>query len=209
MSWSRTLCTPRKVCLCLRFKSRYSHESLPCHALTRRVQPLAFVYAPMSHGRPRPHPRSTRALCSISALPFSPLLPNQALVGDGFSPPRPPPHPQNAGTPSTLSTSPGESRDWNNARHSSNKGPGDEYSNLKRARTEGTVEPPPPPPPPRFRLPQVEEDRQMQQGAAAGSGAVAAKGGGQSHARRRSRGSDGGGSPTHAQAPGRLGGRRL
>ena len=157
---------------------------------------------------PVPPPADARPLFGLCPPPFSPLLPNQALVGDGFSPPRPPPHPQNAGTPSTLSTSPGESRDWNNARHSSNKGLGDEHSNLKRARTEGTLEPPPRPPPPRFRLPQSEGDRQVQQGAAAGAGAVAAKGG-QSHARRRSRGSEGGGSPAHAQAPGRLGGRRL
>lgn len=162
----------------------------------------------MFYGEPPFHPRPTRALCSVSAPLFSPLLPNQALVGDGFSPPRAPPHPQNAGTPSTLSTSPGESRDWNSARHSSNKGLGDDYSNLKRARTEGTLEPPPPPPPPRFRLPQAEGDRQVQQGAAGGAGAVAGKGG-QGHARRRSRGSEGGGSPTNAQASGRLGERRL
>lgn len=179
--------------------------------MARRVLTIAFVHASMCHGRPPFHSRPTRVLCSVSAPLSPPLVPKQALLGDGFSPPRPPPHTQNAGTPSTLSTSPGESRDWNNARHSSNKGPGDDYSNLKRARTEGTLEPPPPPPPPRFRLPQAEGDRQVQQGAVAGAGvgAVAAKGG-QSHARRRSRGSEGGGgSPSNAsaQASGRLGER--
>lgn len=132
---------------------------------------------------------------------FSPQTP----ADDGFSPPRPPSHSQNAGTPSTLSTSPGESRGWSSARPSA-QGAGDDVSGLKRARTGGVLQPPPPPPPPRFSLPRGDRDRQAPRGS--GASAVGQDVGGkgaQSHARRGSHGAEGGVSPGGNPAYGRLG----
>ncbi|CAM9499039.1 unnamed protein product [Pylaiella littoralis] len=87
----------------------------------------------------------------------------KASAGGGFSPPRPPTLSQNAGTPSTLSTSPGESRDCSNARAA--QGAGDDASDLKRARTTGALQPPPPPPPSQLPLPQAERDRHAYRGS--------------------------------------------
>ncbi|CBJ26310.1 Tousled-like protein kinase [Ectocarpus siliculosus] len=132
-----------------------------------------------------------------------------AAEADGFSPPRPPSHSQNAGTPSTLSTSPGEGGDWNSARQAS-QGAGDDGPGLKRARTGGTLQPPPPPPPPRFSLPQGEGNHQPARAPATGTGTGAVPGGakgGQFHARRGSRGAEGTSFPSNNQAPGKSGGR--
>lgn len=130
----------------------------------------------------------------------------QAPADGGFSPPRPPSHSQNAGTPSTLSTSPGESRDWNSARPSApGVGAGADTSGGKRARTGGEFQPPPPPPPPRFSLPQGERDRHVSRSSGSTLGAGGANKVGQGHARRGSRGTDGGGSPGSTQASGRAG----
>ncbi|CAM9104732.1 unnamed protein product [Ectocarpus fasciculatus] len=130
---------------------------------------------------------------------------------DSFSPPRPPSHSQNAGTPSTLSTSPGEGGDWSTARQAS-QGAGDDVPGLKRARTGGALQPPPPPPPPRFSLPQGEGSHQPPRpsGTGTGTGAGAVPGGvkgGQFHARRGSRGAEGSSYPSSNQAPGKSGTR--
>lgn len=128
----------------------------------------------------------------------------QASAGDGFSPPRPPSHSQNAGTPSTLSTSPGESRDWNSARPPA-PGAGADTFGAKRARTGGEFQPPPPPPPPRFSLPQGDRERQVSRGSGTTGGSGGASKTAQNHARRGSRDAEGGGSPGNIQASGRAG----
>lgn len=86
----------------------------------------------------------------------------QSPADGAFSPPRPPSHSQNGGTPSTLSTSPGESRNSNMAR-SSAQGTREESTGWKRARS-GTTAPPPRPAPPRFSLPPSDGDRLMVNG---------------------------------------------
>ncbi|CAB1098920.1 unnamed protein product [Ectocarpus sp. CCAP 1310/34] len=134
-----------------------------------------------------------------------------AAEADGFSPPRPPSHLQNTGTPSTLSTSPGAGGDWSSARQAS-QGAGDDGPGLKRARTGGTLQPPPPPPPPRFCLPQGEGNHQPPRapatGTGTGAGAVPSGGsGGQVHARRGSRSAEGSSLPSNNQAPGKSGAR--
>lgn len=131
-------------------------------------------------------------------------LPQASSADDGFSPPRPPSHSQNAGTPSTLSTSPGESRDWNNARPSA-PGAGADTSGVKRTRTGGEFQPPPPPPPPRFSLPQGEREHQVSRGSGTAGGPDGVSKVAQGHARRGSRGTDGGGSPASHQASRRAG----
>lgn len=96
------------------------------------------------------------SVCPHLGLPQSP-------ADEAFSPPRPPTHSQNGGTPSTLSTSPGESRNWNTARPSAQE-TREESTGWKRARS-GTTVPPPPPAPPRFSLPHSDGDRQTVNGA--------------------------------------------
>lgn len=132
-------------------------------------------------------------------------MPQAAAEADSFSPPRPPSHSQNAGTPSTLSTSPGEGGDWSTARQAS-QGAGDDVPGLKRARTGGALQPPPPPPPPRFSLPQGEGSHQPPRASGTGAGAVpGGVKGGQFHARRGSRGAEGSSYPSSNQAPGKSG----
>ncbi|CAM9986686.1 unnamed protein product [Scytosiphon promiscuus] len=117
-----------------------------------------------------------------------------------FSPPRPPSHSQNANTPSTLSTSPGESRDWSTVRHSA-QGPGDDVSGLKRARTGGTVQAVPVPPPEGFSLPQGERDRRGSRGVASVEDTGWSTKGAQGHARRILPGAEGHGSPSRTHQP--------
>lgn len=111
---------------------------------------------------------------------------------------------QSAGTPSTLSTSPGESRDWVSARPPA-QGGRDDVSSLKRARTGSGQQPTPLPPPPRFHLPHGESGRPMSSGPAGGTGVSMTKGG-PGHNRRGLRGAESGGvSPAAVQASGRTG----
>lgn len=123
----------------------------------------------------------------------------QAPADGGFSPPRPPSHSQHANTPSTLSTSPGESRDWSTVRQGA-QGAGDEVPSLKRARTGGGLQPPPVPPPSGFSLPQGERDHQAPRGSTNVESAGGSTKGAHGHARRISRSAEGNGSPAHKKA---------
>lgn len=138
----------------------------------------------------------------VTSVTHLSLIP-QAPTGEAFSPARPAPPSHNSDTPSTLSTSPGESRGWNTARTPSH-GLGGDNAGCKRARSGSTLPPPPPPlPPPRSSPPRSDGDRQGQHGAATGgSGPAKVQ---QGHPRRGSRETDGHGSPSGVQAAVRTG----
>lgn len=133
------------------------------------------------------------------------LLPGslQAPAGEAASPPRPASHSQDAGTPSTLSTSPGESRDWATARLTANGG-GEDNSGRKRVRSGNSLPPPPPPPPQRDRLLQSIGERQGSNGAGTGEHGMTREQHGQMR-RTASRCTDFGGGSPDAQANGRTG----
>ncbi|CAM9101773.1 unnamed protein product [Ascophyllum nodosum] len=126
---------------------------------------------------------------------------------DRLSPARQSPQSRNAETPSTLSTSPGESRGWNDARISSHS-VGEGAPGIKRQCHGRTLQRPPLPPPPRqHSLPQGGGDRQVPQRAATG-GTLGTTKGVPNPQRRGPRGKDGTGSPYDPHASGRAGHRQ-
>ena len=139
-------------------------------------------------------------VCRVFLFCFLTQVPTE----DRLSPARQSPQSRNAETPSTLSTSPGESRGWNDARISSHS-VGEGAPGIKRQCHGRTLQRPPLPPPPRqHSLPQGGGDRQVPQRAATG-GTLGTTKGVPNPQRRGPRGKDGTGSPYDPHASGRAG----
>lgn len=173
----------------------------------RKASSLKIKSGQMLAFRPRKIPHAMShwhdwypILCTYMYLKHAFFILPQASTESRLSPSHPSPLSRNAGTPSTISTSPGESRGWTDARVSA-LSMGDDAIGNKRPRIGGTSRPPLPPShpsPQQGSLPQEACDPQAPQRAPTGFAPGASKGM-QNQPRRGSRGKDGTGSPSHAQ----------